>query len=122
LDEAAQVLGQPELGEVGERFLASAAAWEALARDLLPEKFVPLDESRRLMESLSRLFIEQGIGSIEARREIKQRLQGIRAEMETNFPLDEVQSAVMRAGLRERIEAILAVERPAIEMLRSAVG
>jgi hypothetical protein len=50
LDEASLILDRPELKEVSLKFRASAMAWEALAKALLPDDVSQFREARDLSD------------------------------------------------------------------------
>jgi hypothetical protein len=122
LDEAAVVLNNAALREVGTQFREAAACWEALSAALLPEGIAPFRQARDLMTRNYHLFVSQGAASLEERKRIVSQLRGLRAQMKADFPLSEAQAATMRSELAERVMAIHDVEVVALDMLRHATA
>ncbi len=71
LDEAAQVLGKLELGDVAALFRAAAACWRSLTLALLPDSIAPSKETRELMVRDYELFLSQGRNALAERQSIK---------------------------------------------------
>ncbi len=122
LDEAGAVLDKPALREVAGQFRTAAALWRALSHALLPDTVPLFEETRELMLREYTLFREQGAASLEKRREIAARLNAIKAEMASNFPLSDAEAAAFRENLRARVLAIHAAEQKAVLALRDVIA
>lgn len=122
LSEAADVLELPALREVATLFRTAAERWDDLTRTLLPETIAPFKETRDLLMRNSQLFLSQGAASLEERKVIAARLQTIKQQMRSEFPLTDAQAAALRADLAERVMAIHDAEEIAIRALQAAVS
>jgi hypothetical protein len=121
LDEAADVLGKPDLGVASAKFRASGARWIALAQALLPEEVAPLRETRELLRRRHDLFITQGMASLDERRAISERLATIKTDMATEFPLSAGEVTTFYEELRARILAVYEVEAAAVQAVQNAL-
>lgn len=122
LDEAADVLGKPDLGQAGARFRAAGARWIALAQALLPEDVAPLRETRDLLRRRNELFITQGMASLDERRALTARLEAIKGDMATEFPLSASETTALLAELRTRILAVHEVEQAAVQAVQDVLA
>jgi hypothetical protein len=122
LDEAAVLLAQPALRQAAERFRASAGAWTALARALLPADVPLLGEAGELIDRRKRLVVEQGPAAADEIRRIDARHRQLAACAAESFPLDAAAYAERRAGWAEQVLAIRDLEQAAVGELQSALG
>jgi len=122
LDEAAVILDQPALHEVGVHFRAAASAWDDLTAALLPDSVPLFAETRALMDRSYALFMQDAVGTLDERRANRTRLAALEAEAVGNFPLSDAEAAHLRANLRERVMAIHDVEKIAFDALIQVVG
>lgn len=122
LDEAAVILQKPALHEVAGIYRRAAAQWQALSLALLPDEIAPLRETRTLLKRNYTLFLTQGGASGAERDAIQERLAQIRAQMATDFPLDDTEAAAFRARLRAQVLAIHAIERQAVDQLTAIMA
>src|SRR5579859_2325670 len=119
LDEAAQILNRPGLRAAGRRFVAAADAWHALALAALPEGVLLLRETRELQLRRHALFVAGGQDAADERATIRERLETIRMLVADEFPMSEVEATALLAELSHRVMEISAIEREAIQMLKS---
>ncbi len=122
LDEAALILGKAALTGVARQFRASATAWDDLSTALLPDWSPPLAETRQLMLRQHRLFLDEGVASLEARRVIDERLRAIRRQIDEDFPLSEAEAGDLQETIAEQVLRIHDIEAAAVAELRSAMG
>lgn len=122
LDEASQVLDNPALVQAAALFRRSADAWDALSKALLPESAPILRETRQLLLRRHRLFLENGGAALEEMRKIDQRLEEIKLQVASNFPLDSGGVIRLREELSEQIIHIYDIEKEAIEALQQAMS
>jgi hypothetical protein len=122
LDEASTVLQKPVLKEAAEQFRKSANAWAKLSMTLLPDTVPSFKESRMLMMQSHHQFLERGGGAINEIRRANQRLGELKEALATDFPIDEHEVIVMRETIRDKVIAILDIERAAIEILKEAMS
>jgi hypothetical protein len=119
--EAAQILKKPSLKESAEKFRKSHKLWLAFADALLPDDIPLLGESRKLIQKKHDLFIDKGEAALPEIKQINSRLNELLSRSEKDFPLSNVQSAELRANLRDVLLKISAEERQAIDHLQSAI-
>jgi hypothetical protein len=122
LDEAAVILNKSALKDVAQQFRAAAQQWDVLSTGLLPDRIAPFKETRELLNRSYNLFIEQGSASLDERQHIQTRLDAIRAEMDTHFPLDETQYTPFRQELCGLVMQVHDAEKLAAETLQQAVA
>jgi hypothetical protein len=122
LDEAAVLLERPALQDAAQQFRRSGDAWRALALALLPDEVPPFKETRELMLNRHRAFREQGGAALDEIRQMDARLDAIKGEMATAFPLDEGQVEALQQNLRTHVLEIHDLEREAVRALQEAMG
>lgn len=122
LEQAAEILGKPELTGAAEQFRASSSAWLALARQMLPDDVPMLAETRRLLLKKRELFIEQGQAALPEIVEIRKRLADLQEQSETDFPLDEDGAAALRERIAAGVSELRIIEQKAIKRLQAALG
>jgi hypothetical protein len=122
LDEAAVILGKPLLREAAHRFRASAEAWRALPRVLLPDHIPPFAQGRRLMWRRHECFLQQGNAALDEMREIDDQLAGIRRSMRHDFPLTEAEVVALREQIAEQVLRIHDLERAAVLAMKEAMA
>jgi hypothetical protein len=121
LDEAGEVLGIAKLTELADQMRASGRMWSALAAALLPESIEPFSEIRRLGLERQRLFISKGQQGLDEIRSINKRLEGLRTDLEAEFPLDPDSTADLLNDLRVRAQDIAQLEEAAMVDLQAAI-
>lgn len=122
LEEAAILLENPTLNEAANHFRRSGQAWEALNLILLPDEFAPLAETRKLLLKQHRLFLEQGSAALDEIVQINDRLETIKVEMETNFPLDETGVVTLQEAIAKQVLHIREIEAEAVAVLKAAMN
>lgn len=121
LDEAADILRKPALCDAATEFRAAATLWRAFTTALLPDSVAPFREARELMVRDYELFIAQGAAADSERKQINTRLQDIRKQMDTNFPLSDAEAVTLREELAAHVRGISAAEQSAIATLKAAI-
>ncbi len=121
LEEAALILDKPALSEVAAPFRRSGQAWRELALALLPDDIPPFQETRELMMDSHRLFLTEGNVARPEIERMYRRLEAIKADMETAFPLDEAGVTAMRERLRRHVLTIHDLEAEAVSQLQAAL-
>jgi len=122
LEEAAILLEKPAINEAAAHFRRSAAAWEALNPILLPDAVIPLADTRELMLKQHRLFLEQGRTALDEIIQINDRLETIKAEMQTDFPLDEAGVVTLQENIAGQVLRIREIEAEAVTVLEAAMS
>jgi hypothetical protein len=122
LDEAALLLEIPDLNAAAEQFRAAAAIWQQLPSFLLPDENQPFAESRKLMLRKHTLFLEKGGAALPEIQALNARLDEIRAAMDADFPLTQVEVEAFRERLAEHILAIHDTEATAVQTLQDAIA
>jgi uncharacterized protein DUF4872 len=122
LDEAAFILGKPALKSVAEQFRRSAAAWNTLAKALLPDDVPLLKETRDLKLRKRALFVEQGMAALDEIKTIHARLQALKDSAASDFTMTAAEYATFRETLRAHILTIHDIEREAITALQEAMS
>lgn len=122
LDEASLILDKPALKPIAQQFRTSAKAWHDLGLALLPDDAPLLRETRQLMLQNHRLFLEQGNKSLAERVAINGRLAAIKAQIATDFPLNESEVRALHQNIRDHVLAIHNIEKEAITALQDAMS
>lgn len=122
LEEAAQILRRPALLEAAALFRASAAAWQALGRALLPDDVTGFGEIRALMRQRRSLFYAQGQAAQPQIQAINQHIASLKAQIGVHFPVDEPALYAFTERLCDQIESVQATEQQAVAALQSAMS
>ena len=122
LEETAVLLNKPALNEVAMHYRASAKVWDELGPILLPHEIAPFGEARELMLKRRDLFNSQGNSALPQIKQIDDRLNTIKVEMETNFPLDEAGVVALRESIADHVMKLHNVEETAVTALRDAMA
>ncbi len=120
LDEAALVLDNAELKAVAERYRQAGMAWQRLLESLLPLDAPMLGEARQNIDRKTALFKESGAAQLNEIIACRDRLEALKTEAESDFPLNAGEIAELRAEIRERALAARAAEEAAVTALKAA--
>ncbi|MGI9256172.1 MAG: BtrH N-terminal domain-containing protein [Salinispira sp.] len=118
LNEAAEILENTALREVGGQFAKAAELWQNLADLLLPESIPELAALRSLMNERNNLFINTGAASIADLRVLDQKIEG--AISGSGREVYENAEKILEP-VAEQFRKIAIVEEDAISLLRSAI-
>lgn len=121
LDEAAILLEKKSLKDAAKRFRASYAKWVEFADVLLPSSVPLFNEAKMLLLRKHQLFVEQGADGLDEMIEVNAKLRKLEAVAAKDFPWSPSETANFRADLRERMLAIVEVEREAVELLQTSM-
>jgi hypothetical protein len=122
LNEASLILNKPALKKVAQKFVESAAAWRALEAILLPDNVPLFKETRDLMLRRGRLFVEQGGAALNAMKQIDDRLDVIKATMDSDFPLLHSDVTAHRERIAAQVIGIRDLERDTVASLEEAMA
>ena len=122
LDEAADILSRPRLGEAAILFRRAAEEWAMLTQRLLPDEVAPFYETRELIRRRHLAFLDRGNAATVEMNDIDARLAAIRAMMANEWPLTQAEVEALRAGIAEQLMIIHDVEAKAVEIIKSAMG
>jgi hypothetical protein len=121
LDEAAGVLGRPELHELAGGYRELAAGWTALAEAALPDRVPGLRQARGLLLARQRLVQERGGPAAAEIAGVARELDALGDRLRRDFPLDTAAARALLEELAERVAALHAGEERAVTALRAAV-
>ncbi|GAB4280303.1 MAG: hypothetical protein Kow0080_33100 [Candidatus Promineifilaceae bacterium] len=121
LEETAVLLNKPALTDAAVQFRKAGKAWQKLAAAMLPNNINPFGEVRKLIDKKHALFIEQGAEAADEILAINGRLDQLRRQMETNFPLTDVETVVFRQQLADTVMGIHDAEETAVAALKDAM-
>ncbi len=122
LDEAAQALDLSALSDVAAKYRESAAEWEGLLNSLLPADAPMLGEARAAIDRKTALFIESGAAELDEIIACRDKLDAMKSEAETDFPLKDGEIADLRADIRENVLKVHDAEEAAVLALKAAVS
>lgn len=121
LDEAAHVLNAAELENAAALYRAAGEAWQALHGSLLPDGLPTLGDARAAIDRKTALFIESGAEHLDEIIAERDRLESLKTEAESDFPLTDADIADLRAFIRERVLQAHAAEEAAVLALKAAL-
>ena len=122
LDEAAQVLDATTLNDAAATYREAGAAWQSLLNSLLPPEAPMLGDARDAIDRRTELFIESGAAQLDQIIAQRDRLEGLKTESESDFPLSEAEIADLRADIRDRVLQVHEAEEAAVMALKAAIA
>ena len=121
LVEAAQVLGMPALGNVAQRYRVAGEAWQALLDALLPQDLPLLNDVRECIDRKTALFIEHGAAQLDTIIECNEKLETLKTQSESDFPLTDAETADLRDEIRRCVKVVHEAEAEAVLALKGAI-
>ncbi len=121
LDEAAQVLDSGALSDVAVQYRIAGEAWAALRDGLLPQEAPMLGEARAAIDRRTQLFIESGAAQLDEIIECRDRLEALKTDSESDFPLSDAEIAELRADIRDKVVQVREAEEAAVMALKAAI-
>ena len=121
LDEAAHVLNADALTNAAALYRAAGEAWQGLHGSLLPDALPMLGDARAAINRKTALFIDSGAENLDEIIAERDRLESLKTEAESDFPLTDADIADLRASIRERVLQVLEAEAAAVQALKAAL-
>lgn len=122
LDEAAQVLQAPALNEAAAKYRQAGDAWQALHASLLPPEAPMLGDARAAIDRRTDLFIESGAARLDEIIAERDRLESLKTQSESDFPLSDAEIADLRADIRDRVLSVHEAEEAAVTALKATLS
>ncbi|MCY4465308.1 MAG: DUF4872 domain-containing protein [Chloroflexi bacterium] len=120
LRQAADVLGENQLGEVAVLYDKAGKTWQNLFDALLPPDAALLGRARKVINHKAATFIDMGSKDLETIANCRDELASLMQLAEDDFPLDEDGMAKIRENLRECVALVEAAETRAVLALQEA--
>ncbi len=121
LEEASIVLQEPALEEASLTFRESAFAWHGLNELVFPSEVPVFARTRELLTQRRDAFHQQGSAAIPEIDAISAELNTIRAQMATDYPLDDAQAETMRQAMAAQVAEIHDLELSGIRTLKEVI-
>jgi len=121
LDEAAQVLESGALSDVAAQYRSAGDAWAALLDSLLPQEAPILGFVRAAIDRRTELFIDSGSAQLDEIIGCRDRLEALKTESESDFPLSDAEIADLRADIRDKVLQVREAEEAAVMALKAAI-
>jgi hypothetical protein len=122
LDEAAKVLNNPVLENVAVRYRIAAKAWDGLLCALLPEVVPLFKEVKFLIDIKAEHFIEKGATAPDELGGYEKKLDALKKQAETDFPLSAAEIADLHAEIRRHVLLVHDAEAEAVLALKAAIA
>ncbi|MGB1288317.1 MAG: hypothetical protein ACPG7F_17410, partial [Aggregatilineales bacterium] len=122
LEEAAIILEKPDLENVAARYRMAGRAWDGLRCSLLPEDVPMLKETRFLVDVKTELFLEKGTPAIEKMLDYGEKLDAMKVQSETDFPMTDAEIAELRDEIRRHVLLVHDAEEEAVMALKTAMA
>jgi len=122
LDEAAAVLEASALNEAAVKYREAGDAWGSLRASLLPQDAPMLGDARAAIDRRTALFIESGAAPLDQIIAQRDRLESLKTESESDFPLSEGEISDLRADIRDRVLQAHQAEEAAVMSLKAAIN
>jgi Butirosin biosynthesis protein H, N-terminal/Domain of unknown function (DUF4872) len=120
LDEAADLLDAPALGQAAAAYREAAARWHEVAEEALPSGQEPFAEARRLTDELQRQ-VERGDAGARDAAAVAGRLWTLRERWRQEFPGDDDRVDALLTGLAARVGAACDAEEAGLAALARAL-
>jgi len=121
LNEAAPVLDTTALNEAAAKSREAGAAWQSLLDSLLPQNAPLLSDARAAIDRRTSLFIESGAAQLDQIIDQRDRLEALKTESETDFPLSDAEINDLRANVRDQVLQAHSAEEAAVMALKAAI-
>ena len=121
LDHASDILDQPDLRAVEDKYREAGQAWNALAVAVLPDHVPLLKESRELSLKKLSLFETRGGDTLPEIKNAAKRMASLESEIAASFPLTPVEVQDLLASLRDHIQQVYDLELAAAQNLQRMV-
>jgi len=118
LNEASDVLSMPELENVALRYRMAGDKWDGLLCALLPEDVPILKKARESLDMKHEYFVEKGNDGVEMMWECEKKLDALKAEAETDFPMSDGEISDLRDDIRRHVLLVREAEEDAIIALK----
>ena len=122
LDEAAQVLDSGAFNDVADQYRVAGEAWAALRDSLLPLDAPMLGDARAAIDRRTDLFLDSGAAHLDEIIACRDRLESLKTESESDFPLGDVEIADLRSDIRDNVLQVREAEEAAVMALKSAIS
>ena len=122
LDEASSLLDTPGLDEAAALYREAGEAWRGLIDSLLPSSAPLLKELRHCIDRKTALFIDAGADQLDEIIRLRDRIDAIKTESESDFPMDEAEIADLRASIRDHLLRTHDAEAAALSALKAAIS
>lgn len=116
-------LAADQLREAADTFRSAAEGWQRLATALLPDAIPALREAREILDREHEMFLAEGTNANEARKELWQRYERLKAEAETSEQLEY--EGVLKPhfeSVAQAVDEVLALEKRAAEILQTVTA
>lgn len=122
LDEASKILEKPELQNVAIRYRMAGDAWDGLICSLLPEDVPMLKKVREYIDIKTESFIEKGTAALDEMLDCTRKLDALKQEAETDFPLSSAEISDLRDEIHRHVMIVLDAEQEAVTALKSTMA
>jgi hypothetical protein len=122
LSEAAPILNNAALNNAADQYKALGDLWAAFADAVLPDAISPLAKTRTLLAQKYAVYNEQGGEGAEQVGELSSQLADLEAELNSNLPLSDAETAALFADIQEHLYGLYEAENEALNALREAMS
>jgi hypothetical protein len=121
LQEAGEALGTEKLRTAAQLYTEAARCWSALAAAALPDAVPPLGRMRRLLTKKNSAFEARGSAAHSAMVGINVEMDNIVQEIRSGGVDWESVTAPLLQEMRDRLIALAAIEKEAVNELKAAI-
>ncbi|MFX0117245.1 MAG: DUF4872 domain-containing protein [Candidatus Hodarchaeota archaeon] len=122
LNEASDVIGEPELPKVALRYREVASQWKGLAKAALPDSLDLFQEVRLAMEQWADIFVTKGQSAQPELEEIGEKLVALRKQVVESWTPYDRDILNLLEDLKKRLLSIYKGEKEAIKALKSIIA
>ncbi len=122
LSEAAPILNNAALNDAADQYKALGDSWAVFADAVLPDAISPLGETRTLLAQKYALYNEHGGEGLEQVSELSNQLSDMEAELNSNLPLSDAETAALFSEIQEHLYGLYSAEKEALNTLQEAMN
>lgn len=120
--EAAAIIDQPILAEIGEKFRETATQWSSLANTTMPDSVKVFRDTKELLLRKWTLFEEKGPSAEAEILQINEALDRLKKEVGLQFPFSPTEIQQWLEQMKTEIEGIYKAEKPLLEKLLQVIS
>jgi hypothetical protein len=121
LDEAAELLENPRLGDVAHAFRGAASAWHDVADAAIPREVSGFERLRELTVAVRQAVADPASVDAGEADAAAAELWALRGELDRDFPLGDDERDELFAGISARVDVVFAREQAAVASLAAAL-
>ena len=121
LEEASQIISEPDLRDVSEMFRESGKMWSEIAIGVLPDSRPALKRTRELLLEKNRIFEEQPADFLKLMKKINDELEFLTTRIDDEVGVDLQKAPQFLVDVRQSILKCYGLEKTAFQALDNII-